>query len=614
MAAAPAGRAEVDVAFSVSAETVFGDRVVAVGSAGALGAWEPHAGLELRTDPETYPRWSGSVRLSSSIGDARIEYKFAILRAGGHVGWEDGYNRLLPEWKACTNSPRISGLANFGDTAVDAAHVRILVPRSEDSVASTVEGESPSTSPRDSSANSRCEAIQAPPRGKKLQFWSGACRTSKQPGTCEDAYFYNSNSAGVADGVGGMSNFAKQGVNAAAYADELMEKAALALKAEEKVVLSPCERTRKAVVSAESSVRTYGASTITVLATDGISAAATNLGDSGFAVLRPKVGAMEIVTMSKEQMHSWNRPYQLTKIPQKLLARGLFAKLNSAKDAEHYELAVQPGDLVLLYTDGLTDNLHWKEITRMICETLVPGHFQSPASPKTEPAAIAEVLVLAAQARMVDRKADTPFARNAKVHGQHDAHGGKMDDVTVIANWVVKTPEFYTEGTTLGCLEDPGRSRKLEAFEVIEVGPSPTSEKVVELPASGMWGSSNPHNPQEPRWQDRFAVTVKAKQMTVKRLDMDAGWGQPLQIKCWRKGYDVIEVGPSEENEVVLELPDDSMWCSSVPHNSQNPFWRDRFSVKVKGRFMSVKRLDAEAGWGQPLQIKGWRKVSLEGP
>merc|ERR1719401_1821686 len=63
-----------------------------------------------------------------------------------------------------------------------------------------------------------------------LHLWSGAHKLKKQQGPCEDAYFANSNALGVADGVGCMVQFSSYGINAAAYAADLMKYASAALQ------------------------------------------------------------------------------------------------------------------------------------------------------------------------------------------------------------------------------------------------------------------------------------------------------------------------------------------------------------------------------------------------
>lgn len=466
MAVDPLIRTEVDITFNVNAETVFGDTLFVVGSVGPLGAWKPHGGLELKTDPAIYPRWCGGVRLQADSAATAIEYKFVIRRASGHVDWEVCYNRHVPDWKACASSPKAPDVPSFGNMNAGGAQVSVRVPR-EDSLASTcADSDSPRPSPRGLSSitlEGSLPRSRSPVAARQMQLWSAAYRTGKLYGQCEDAFFYSPRAAGVADGVGQMSQFARYGIDSAAFSNELMENVSLALAKEGGQDGTPCEQTRRAIAAAEASAKTFGASTITVLATDGNSIGASNLGDSGCAVLRPKPWGMETVERSREMSHDWNRPRQFTRIPPKLQRKCVnqCRKWDSVKDADHYSIVAQPGDLVLLYTDGLTDNLYWNEIIRMVDECLVPGHLLDPAAPKTEPSAIAEALGLAAQARSMDSEADCPFSKEARARG-HDMQGGKMDDVTVVASWVVleDQEQLLAEGTTVSCLDDPGQSRK----------------------------------------------------------------------------------------------------------------------------------------------------------
>ncbi|CAK0851232.1 unnamed protein product, partial [Prorocentrum cordatum] len=76
-----------------------------------------------------------------------------------------------------------------------------------------------------------------------------------------------------------------------------------------------------------------------------------NLGDSGFIHFRRSSwGAMEIAERSREQEHSFNCPYQFCRVPEELARRLVYR--DTAANCSEYELALQPGDLLLMYTDG----------------------------------------------------------------------------------------------------------------------------------------------------------------------------------------------------------------------------------------------------------------------
>eukprot|EP00928_Gymnodinium_smaydae_P022797 TRINITY_DN19028_c0_g1_i1.p1 TRINITY_DN19028_c0_g1~~TRINITY_DN19028_c0_g1_i1.p1 ORF type:complete len:482 (-),score=124.78 TRINITY_DN19028_c0_g1_i1:83-1528(-) len=281
---------------------------------------------------------------------------------------------------------------------------------------------------------------EAPATTGRLWLRSGAHQEQKCGGAaCEDAYCVGSHTLAVADGVSQMAEYAKHGVDAAKYAAELMELTAAALQTDgtetpaEAAVESespPSKRAADAMAAAAAGATTFGASTITVLTLSGATAGVANLGDSGFMLLRAKPWGMEIIERSIEQQHGWNCPYQLTRLPAPLAARYRSIKFDSAADCQRYDVSVQAGDLLMLFTDGLTDNLHWFEILKITDEAI--GDLGSAAPPER----IAEALVLAAKERSVDEVTETPFSKEARRQRQH-CPGGKVDDITVTAAWVM---------------------------------------------------------------------------------------------------------------------------------------------------------------------------------
>ncbi|CAE8655570.1 unnamed protein product, partial [Polarella glacialis] len=274
---------------------------------------------------------------------------------------------------------------------------------------------------------------------------AGASCVAKQTkyGQCEDAYFVQERSLGVADGVGSMTRFSRHGVDCAAFAAELMSLAAEALKPEGAVGEGPPEqRTAAALARAENEVKAYGASTMTVFELGqgpnfSTTAAVANLGDSGFLLLRPSVSqdsgevAIEVVATSREQQHSFNWPYQLARLPRSLLRRAAAtSKFDTADDCDVYSVETQPGDLVLLYTDGFSDNL-WREDALAIVQRAMLAQAGLP-----DPNALAQELVSAAQARSLDENAEVPFGETSRQHGRNHL-GGKEDDITVVVAWIM---------------------------------------------------------------------------------------------------------------------------------------------------------------------------------
>ena len=72
--------------------TSWGDRVFVVGNDPALGGWDPHRGVELKTSDDLFPAWAGHLRLPAG---ADVEYKFVTIKANGSIEWEPGANRDL---------------------------------------------------------------------------------------------------------------------------------------------------------------------------------------------------------------------------------------------------------------------------------------------------------------------------------------------------------------------------------------------------------------------------------------------------------------------------------------------------------------------------------------
>lgn len=511
--------AEVNLAVQV--ETSFGDCVRVVGSAGELGSWNPCRGAELRTEPGLYPRWSGSIRVPVSACAKGVEYKFVIVRANGDICWENGSNRRLdlhPDDRSFEEGPEgmrrrgtrvldelLESGANaeaprFGETLPEPPKARRVpfltlpsghgaspvcgtgaplktlagvdaeLPRPESLTTIDMSDSQISESPSAASLPDVQQALAMPTASAsektKMRLWPAASRLQKPGGPCEDAYFFSSQAMGIADGVSHMADFAHYGVDAAAYAAELMELAAAALLsgpppgAAAGGHAAAADRAVAAMAEADAKATTFGATTVSLLALDGCNVGVANLGDSGFVLLRRKSLGMEIVEQSREQCHSWNCPYQFTRVPL-ALQRYLTQRLDTAEDSDKYQVQVCHGDLLLLYTDGLSDNLHWHEVTSILNDVIQRTPAEG-AKAWADPKDLADALVNAAYDRSLDEKAFTPFAKHAKQH-QLDYPGGKPDDISVVAAWVLEDACLDGACTlTIGEAASPSQCRTTE--------------------------------------------------------------------------------------------------------------------------------------------------------
>lgn len=167
--------------------------------------------------------------------------------------------------------------------------------------------------------------------------------------------------------------------------------------------------------------------------------AAANLGDSGFVIVGGGGGggssknggngssssgnssgsevAGRVAFKSPQQQHGFNFPFQLG-------AAG--SASDSPADAEEFLLPTNPGDVVVVGTDGLFDNVFADEVARLASLSKARGD---------GPAEAAEVVAAFARRRAADTEAATPFAVAAQAMG-YNYRGGKMDDITVVVGFI----------------------------------------------------------------------------------------------------------------------------------------------------------------------------------
>ena len=151
-----------------------------------------------------------------------------------------------------------------------------------------------------------------------------------------------------------------------------------------------------------------------------------NLGDSVYMLLRPQVKGDKATVMKKcfrssEQLDEfYESPYQC----------GLRFKF---EDLEH-EVApndheVQHNDIVVMATDGVSDNLFDEQIIEECIQPLVTREGDLP---RPEDATIC--ISALAESVSYSQTMETPLLKHALTHGldSHDKIGGKPDDITVI--------------------------------------------------------------------------------------------------------------------------------------------------------------------------------------
>ncbi len=294
----------------------------------------------------------------------------------------------------------------------------------------------------------------------------------------EDAYFVSDaggGAAGVADGVGGWQ---ESGINPAEYSATFMDFAKRYLEGEElpdpptrspaalaadavvgtasgewmdsppsedpvsvlstsSSIDSPGERTALgALAAAHARTRKPGSATACVLRVDPLTGEldAANLGDSGFLIIRNG----KLIFQSPHLQHFFDCPFQFGAAPEFTPAT------DTAEDAAVYRLALQPGDVIVLATDGALDNVWPEDIVALAPRSA--GEVQ----------AAADALASLAACHGADPEYDSPYAMEAREEGIDipiwekigkvsfsngqvqlgQLSGGKQDDVTVVMAWV----------------------------------------------------------------------------------------------------------------------------------------------------------------------------------
>ncbi|KAI7873083.1 phosphatase 2C-like domain-containing protein [Mucor mucedo] len=247
----------------------------------------------------------------------------------------------------------------------------------------------------------------------------------------EDAYFRRADAIGVADGIGGWSETA--GSNSALYSSQLMHFANEEMDRFEDIE-DPCflqyneanpidilKRSYEKSLSVAKKNNILGSTTacIAVLRHDELRVA--NIGDCGISIIRNN----HYVFRSEEQQHSFNFPYQL----------GIKSR-DEPGHAQSFAVKVKKGDIIIMGSDGLYDNLFDKHILELVKKHVlahtIPGSAErAPRVRNLQPQILSDILANAAKEVSESRRADTPFQRRAMEEGLY-VEGGKADDISVV--------------------------------------------------------------------------------------------------------------------------------------------------------------------------------------
>ena len=324
-----------------------------------------------------------------------------------------------------------------------------------------------------------------------------------------DAMFFAPNAAGVSDSVGEWEwrfkldpqTFAEQLMHGCKeVADEMLPGCGGDPDGATTLGTSPVDkRARAALGEAFRKTTAFGSATACVgfLNQSGDALGVANLGDSAFLQFRKEIvvsgsiSGASCLLKTKEQQHTFNMPYQLTRLPAVsefdalanepglkffidalrsiVPANPRFSETDQPDSADTYFCPLEEGDLVIFASDGLLDNLWLVQVTAIVSTCVSP--YEARASAGLQDADDGEAGVLQATlpeviARRIAEEAyevsvkrsglssQTPFGYNSRRHNHRMAHaGGKPDDITVVAAWVVRSEDLPDSGTSLTSAE-----------------------------------------------------------------------------------------------------------------------------------------------------------------
>ncbi|ETB58286.1 hypothetical protein, variant 9 [Plasmodium yoelii 17X] len=337
---------------------------------------------------------------------------------------------------------------------------------------------------------------------KLFKTYGGQCRIGKVQGRCEDATFQTDTppAFGIFDGVGSWS---LEGIDASKFSIGLSlacqreaEKMSKNINGYENVSYNTIIRSKLLLKNSLESVKkeyadAYGSSTAIVGILDeytgkcGIS----SLGDSVCMILRreflpgdinferetyPKFPVesflyvnskgrnpsiiRKIIWKTTDQKWENGAPYQLSNLPDRsqwkdLEARGLhsFVKILERVDIEGdspdmaisppSEILCMPGDLILLMSDGVCDNLFDEEIEAYCTLAISPEEACELGDPSAYTSAqdIAYSITNIAKRRSGDKLHSKPFLPYPGKYREPNKiyKGNKVDDISCVAIWVV---------------------------------------------------------------------------------------------------------------------------------------------------------------------------------
>ena len=278
------------------------------------------------------------------------------------------------------------------------------------------------------------DSFDHPLASGQLFYGSGATapHALKKSKGGEDSFFVDSvaMTMGVADGVGGWERL---GIDPGAYSRELMAQC----EAIGAVGNASC---MQILTKAFQKTAIEGSCTCILakyLALEG-RLDVVSVGDCSMRVVR----GGEVVYKTEVQEHAWNQPYQLSH-PE-------FNDADTPDDALEFSFQVMPGDIVVLGSDGLWDNMWDADLLQAVAASdAMRQSYDGSGQWQKEAQELAQRLLELAEAHSLDEAYASPFAQERDAIRRRSepllirlisgmgtsaatARGGKQDDITVV--------------------------------------------------------------------------------------------------------------------------------------------------------------------------------------
>ncbi|XP_024538756.1 probable protein phosphatase 2C 26 [Selaginella moellendorffii] len=283
-------------------------------------------------------------------------------------------------------------------------------------------------------AGSVTNSVEQQGRGFRFQLSIGAKvipHPDKVEKGGEDAFFISDFDGGVFGIADGVSGWAEENVDPALFSKELVNHLAQSVTSEEvrgdpKVLLGKAH-------AATSSKGAATAIVATLLGAEGLLRVAS-VGDCGLRLVRDG----KVVFATSPQQHYFDCPYQFSSE----------VGGQTAEDSAVHEITIVAGDVVVMGSDGLFDNVFDRDIAATV--TL----FQVTDVESAERTATA--LATMANRNSRDPKYESPYSTEAIYQGfdvpiwrkllGEKLTGGKLDDITVLVGVVAVTEIVEVEG------------------------------------------------------------------------------------------------------------------------------------------------------------------------